>query len=300
MVKRYSGGFISSQTLNVSRTTASGLFDLPYQIKAQKNSLWPNQSLGPPQAYLDLINNFTSTVYYISPTGSDSNSGTSTDTPLQTYAQFRTLTSSITTSIMCVFLPGTYTLSSIIANATYSECCFTDENYERIFVCQVPNQTIFEWTANAGKRDAQPFYFRNANTRFYGGVIKRNNNGRTLNYATSFFNNSTMNFVAKVYNVVIAEVNANNYWSLSYSNSTWPSTMGVYYCTFAVGAAALGSYSGGTSFIGDYCAGNYSYTGTFPSFTNYVNANGGMNATTYAISGTSGVYNGTYAWPIPQ
>lgn len=292
MLRRYKGGYISSTMPTTSVNGVSGMYSLPSQVQAVQSNSWPLASV---INYQNLITNFSGTKYYISPTGSDSNPGTSENLPLQTYAQFRTLTSANTAAIMCVFLPGTYTLSTILATAS-GECCFTDEARERIFVCKTPNQTTFEWTANGGRRDCAPFYFRNVNTRFYGGVIKRDNNARTLNYATAFFNGTTLGFVAKIYNVVLAEVNANGNWSLSYNNSAWNANMGVYNCTFAVIEAAAASYAGADTFIGDYCAGNYSVTTATPLFTNYVNAAGTMNPTTYVISGTSGVYTGAYAW----
>lgn len=294
MLRRYRGGYISATKKTTTLSSASGMFNLAYQASNSAN--WPG--LNNP-AYQQLIDNFIGTRYYISPTGSDTNSGLNESAPLATYNQFRALTSAITSSVMCIFLQGTYSLSTIVSNASFSECCFTDENYQRVFVCKTPNATIFNWTADNGKRDCAPFYFRNINSAFYGGIINRNNNGRTLNYSTAFFNQSTVGFAGKVYNTVIAEVNANAKWSLSYNNASWSGTQGAYYCTFAVGAAALGSYSGTATFPGDYCAGNYSVTNSFPLFTNYVNANGSMNPTTYQIAGTSGVYNGTYAWPTP-
>lgn len=290
MLRRYRGGFITATKTTTTPSSASGIFNLAYQ--ASNHESWP----APGYVYYNqLIDSFSGTKYYISPTGNDANPGTNENLPLQSYSQFRVLTSGNASDIMCVFLPGTYTLPTILATAS-GESCFTDESYKRVFVCKIPNQTVFEWTANGGRRDCAPFYFRNVNTRFYGGVIKRDNNARTLNYATAFFNGSTLSFVGKIYNVVLAEVNANGNWSLSYNNAGWNSNTGVYNCTFAVIEAAASSYSGVATFPGDYCAGNYSVTNTFPLFTNYVNANGTMNPTTYAIAGTSGVYNGTYAW----
>jgi len=292
MLRRYKGGFLTSTLPQTTVGVTNGMYSLPIQSQAVQSGTWP---LSSSQNYANLITNFSGTKYYISPTGSDSNPGTSENLPLQTYAQFRTLTSANTAAIMCVFLPGSYTLPTLPLTSS-GECCFTDEARERIYVCKTPSETVFEWSANGGKRDCAPFYFRNANTRFYGGVIKRDNNARTLSYSTAFFNGTTIGFVAKVYNVVLAEVNANGNWSVSYNNTDWNSNMSVTNCTFAVSEAALASYSGVATFIGDYCAGNYTVTSTFPLFTNYVNANGTMNPTTYSIAGTSGVYTGQYAW----
>lgn len=292
MLRRYKGGFLTSVLPTTTSGYTTGRYSLPLQSQAMQSGTWP---LSSGQIYNSLITNFVGTKYYISPTGSDSNPGTSENQPLATYAQFRSLTSTTNASIMCVFLPGTYSLASILATAN-AECCFTDEAYSRTFVCKVPSQTVFNWSANGGRRDCAPFYFRNTNSRFYGGVINRDNNARTLNYSCAFFNATTLGFVAKVYNVVLAEVNANGNWSLSYNNGTWNTNMEVNNCTFAVSEAALTSYSGAATFIGDKCAGNYTVTTTFPLFTNYVNANGSMNPTTYQIVGSSGVYTGIYAW----
>jgi hypothetical protein len=252
-----------------------------------------------PPSYQSLISLYAGGVYYIDGViGSDSNAGTQSS-PLRTYAGFRTLTSGTTSAVMAVFKAGTYTMSSIVSNATYSECCFTDEGYERIFICE-PGKVIFEWVANGGKREASPFWFRNANSRIYGGIVKRNNNGRTASYSVSWFNDQTSVYAGRLYNTVLLETGTNNSWSISYKNAgTWAATSGVYYCTFA-GTAALSSYSGGASFYGDACAGNYSAGITSANFTNYVNSNGTMNTSTYAIAGSSGVYQGTYAWPLPQ
>lgn len=250
-----------------------------------------------PSSYVTLINNSTATKYYIDAVfGSDTNDGLSFSTPIQTYSRFRTLTSAITTPVMVIFLEGTYTLSSFVSGS--GEFCFNDDGRERHFVCQ-PGKAVFNWTANGGARDAAPFRFANAATRFYGGIVRRNNNGRTLNYSTAFFNGTTVTFNGIVFNTVIAETNANNNWSLSYNNADWTGTQGPYYCTFAVGTTALSSYTGGTTFTGNFCAGNWGVNITSATFTNYVNASGAMNATTYAIAGSSGVYNGTYAWPAP-
>lgn len=292
MLRRYKGGYISPSLVSTSTSGATGRFSLPYQMQAAGSGTWP---ITTSVTYNNLINNFVGTKYYISPTGSDSNPGTSEGAPLQTYTQFRTLTSATTASIMCVFLAGTYTMTTLGLTGS-AECCFTDENYQRTFVCKEPSLTIFNWLANGGKRDAAPFYFRNANTKFYGGIVKRDNNGRTLNYSNAFFNGTTLAFAGKVYNTVLAETNANNLWSVSYNNAGWSGTQGPYYCTFAGNAAAQASYAGAATFVGDYCAGNYSVTSSFPLFTNYVNAAGTMNPTTYEIAGSSGVYNGEYHW----
>lgn len=295
MLRRYEGSYISASLVTTSNTRANGVYSLSHQMQAVRANNWPIGFPTTADVYNGLINNFSGTKYFISPTGSDTNAGTSEGSPLQTYAQFRTLTSANASSIMCVFLPGTYTLSSISASGT-GESCFSDDNAQRTFVCKSPSETVFNWTANLGRRDAAPFWFRNANTKFYGGVVRRNNNGRTLNYSNAFFNGTTIAFVGQVYNTVIAETNANNLWALSYNNGTWATTQGVFFCTFAVSAAAQSSYSGADTFNGNSCAGNYSVTSATPLFTNYVNAAGTMNATTYFIAGASGVYNGLYRW----
>ena len=293
MTRRYPSGLISPTTFVTTADNASGIFDIPTQMQLKNSQLWPTKNTNFNSTYQNLINNFSGTKYYVSTTGSDTNDGLSENTAFQSYARFYAVTSALTTNIMCIFLPGTYTLSSITL-ASDCEVCISDNSYPRTYVCS-PGKTIFQWTASAGKRDCAPLNFNNAGSNIYGATIKRNNNSRTLNYSVAFFNNTTANFLGKAYNTVFQETNANGNWSMNYANSGFPTGSEVNYSTFAVVQAALSSYSG-TGLVLNNCAGNYTYTTSSSTFNNWVTANGTMDPTSYYIAGASGVYNGTYAW----
>lgn len=251
-----------------------------------------------PTAYEVLINSSTYTKYFINQsTGSDSNDGLSEAAPFASFDKFVTVTANLTNAIMAVVYPGTY---SVTMTAVGIDAMYTDNGKARVIV-GYPKTTILSYVANRASRDCPMMLLSNPLTRLYGLILKRNNNGRTLNYATAFFYGFTY-FQAKVYNCVYQEVNGNAKWSLGYANAGWTVTPSVNYCSFAVSAAGLGDYSGAATLTFERCLFNWVYTST-PStmISNQVGSFHTMSFTTYKVTGftpNTGVYNGPYAWPV--
>lgn len=303
MVKRYFGGIMSATPPTIG-ATAYGFWNQPAQAQAQKAGTWPILALpGMTAAYQTLINNFAGTKYYLSPTGNDTNNGTSKDTPLATYGRFYTLTSANTGNIMLIVLPGTYSLSSVNLFNSYGEVAISDNGYARQIVC-APGQVTFNWTPTIGLRDAAPFNLANASSNVYGCIFNRNTENRSETYAVAVFNNTTAAFTGKVYNVAIKETNTTGNggkWSLNYANGSFPAGTAAYQCAFYSPLAPMSSYSGSGMDVVN-CVSNTNLVGTTSvTLTNYLNAAGTMNSTNFSVSSATnqGVYYGTYAWPAP-
>jgi hypothetical protein len=252
-----------------------------------------------PPAYESLINSTVYTKYFINQsTGSDTNDGLSEATPFASFDKFVTVTANLTNAIMAVVYPGTY---NVTMTAVGVDAMYTDNGKARVIV-GYPGTTILSYVANRASRDCPMMLLSNPLTRLYGLILKRNNNARTANYSVAFFYGFSY-FQAKVYNCVYQEVGTNRNWSLGYANSGWTVTPSVNYCTFAVYNAGLGDYTGAATLTIDHCLFNKNYTST-PStltFNQFLSISQTMDFTTYKTTGgityTSGVYNGTYAWP---
>lgn len=246
----------------------------------------------PDNYYTNLVESAAS-VKYVSASGSDSNNGNTVGTPYLTIAQALSATSATSTAVTIVVLQGTYTLTPGVSNGG-NGAMLTDSNKPRIFVC-CPGKTILQYTATVSDRDAGMIDFQNSGSAIYGAILKRNNNGRTTNYMTSFFINTFYRQQGKFYNCVFSETNANNLWSIQYDNNN-NAIPAVFNCTF-YNAAASGSDYGGTSSwaITDTV---FNTTVTTNVTLTRVTQSATVNATTYVATGitTAGVYSGTYSW----
>jgi hypothetical protein len=248
---------------------------------------------GFPDSYNSIVTGSAS-VKYVSASGSNSNDGNTVSTPYLTIAQALSATSGTATSVTIVILAGTYNIAAVDLG-TSGCACINDGGKPRLFVCSA-GQVIINCTDATGARDFAPIQFSNASSTIYGAIIKRNNSGRTLTYATSFFNDTTVVFKGSAYNTIFQEVNANNAWSVQYDNDS-VSTARIYNSTFYNGANGQNDYSGGSGLVITDSVFNTTYGSSSATFTGVLTSQT-VNATTYVTTGvtTKGVYSGTYAW----
>ena len=243
-----------------------------------------------PDAYDSLVDAFTGTIKYISAsTGSNSNSGNSVGAAFLTI-DYALAQNTSATPTMFVILEGTYTLTPTSVNG--SSVGLTDGGNHREFVC-APGKVIIQHTASGADRDSAIFNMGNINSKIYGAIIKRNNNGRTTNYTVAYFrfNSAKGNF----YNCVFSETNANNQWSYQYDNYGY-NNLALRNCTFYHLAAPSGNYTNAGTCLTIDSVFNTTVT-TGGTETNVLKSQT-VDATTYATTGvtTAGVYSGTYAW----
>ena len=252
-----------------------------------------------PDIYQTLINNFSGTKKYIDASvGSNSNDGNSETSAYSTIEYAQSQTSGVSTAVMYVINPGTYNLTPVIAGS--ASAGISDYNLPRIFVCSPDNRVILQWTAESSPRDAPMVSFQNSTSAIYGAVLKRNNNGKSLNYSVAMFNGSTAHCQGDFYNCVFVETNANGNWSLQYDNAAGNNST-INNCTVYTIEAGAEDYSGGAGLVLNNCAFNYTYGTSGATKTNTV-INQTIDANTYALSTdntTYGVYSGTYAWGQP-
>jgi hypothetical protein len=241
-----------------------------------------------PDVYFNLINNYTGTKKYIDGTnGSNSNNGDTVSTAYATI-DYAITSNTSSTPTMFIILEGTYTMTAV---STGNSVAIRDGGNERVFVC-CPGRTIVQWTANTADRDAPMVQITNANSAIYGGIFKRNNNGRTTNYTVAYWKGPTR---GNYYNCVFSETNANNAWSYQYDNSG-ENNLALRNCTFFNGAAPSGNYTNAGTCLTIDSVFNTTVT-TGGTETNVLKSQT-VNATTYVTSGvtTAGVYSGTYSW----
>lgn len=254
-----------------------------------------------PDSYKTLINNYAGTKKFVDATnGSDSNDGNTEATAYATLAYCQSQISGNTAAIMIVVNPGTYDLTPGNSTQGYVNSLIDDFGNERVYVCSPDARTVVSYTASQSVRDAPMVQLTNANSAIYGGVLKRNNNGRTGNYPVAFFRGNAgatyLNGLG-LFNCVLQETNANGDWSLQYDNSG-NAAMEVTNCTFYTIENGSNDYSGGAGLVLNNCAFNYTYGAGSATKTNTV-VNQTIDANTYALSTdntTYGVYSGTYAW----
>lgn len=251
-----------------------------------------------PTASRSFITAFSGTKKHVDAVnGSNSNNGNTEATAYKTIAYAQSQTSGISTAVMYVILPGTYTLTP--AALADSSAGLSDSNLPRTFFCAPDGQVIFQWTAGA-QRDAPMVNFQNAGSAVYGAVFLRNNNGKVNSYEVAMFNGTTASCQGDFYNCLFRETNANGNWSLQYDNSSVNNST-VNNCSFYTIENGAGDYSGGAGLVLNNCAFNYTY-GAGSAVKNNTVINQTINATTYALSAantTYGVYSGTYAWGQP-
>lgn len=250
-----------------------------------------------PSSYQSLISGFSGTKKYINGVdGSNSNSG---DT---IYAAYATIDYAISanptaTPTMFVIAEGTYTVTTFGTNST----AIRDGGNHREFVCQ-PGSVVIQWTATAADRDAAMLQFTNANSKIYGGILRRNNNGRTTNYTVAYFKGQTL---GNLYNCVFSETNTNGAWSYQYDNYG-TNNIAIHNCTFYNILAPSGNYTNAGTCLTIDSVFNTGVT-TGGTETNVLKSQT-VNASTYQTTGvtTAGVYSGTYAWgqsdsaPLPD
>ena len=241
-----------------------------------------------PLVYQALIDGFSGTKKYIDGVnGSNSNNGDTVNTAYATIDYAITANTSATAT-MFVIAEGTYTMTAV---STGNSLAIRDGGNHREFVCQ-PGSVVIQWTANTADRDSPITQFTNTNSKIYGGILKRNNNGRTANYSVAYYKGQSL---GNFYNCVFSETNANNAWSYQYDNYG-QNNIAIRNCTFFNGAAPSGNYTNnGTCLTIDTVFNTTVITGG--TETNVLKSQT-VNATTYETTGvtTAGVYSGTYAW----
>lgn len=241
-----------------------------------------------PDVYFTLIEGFTGTKKYIDgANGSNSNNG---DTVSSAYAtiDYALTANTSATATMFIILEGTYTMTAV---STGNSVAIRDGGNARVFVC-CPGRTIIQWTASTGDRDSPLVSITNANSAIYGGIFKRNNNGRTTNYTVAFWKAQTR---GNYYNSVFSETNGNNAWSYQYDNYG-QNNLAVRNCTFFNDAAPSGNYTNAGTCLTIDTVFNTTVT-TGGTETNVLKSQS-VDPTTYVTSGvtTAGVYSGTYSW----
>ena len=256
-----------------------------------------------PLAHQNFILSFSGTVKYVDiVNGLDSNNGDTGATAYRTLEHAQSTTSAISTAVMYVINPGTYDLQAAAVSGPQgtSSAAFLDGNLPRTFFCAPDGQVVFQWTAGA-QRDSCMVSLQNASSAVYGGVFKRNNNGKADSYAVAMFNGTTAYCQGDFYNCVFIETNANGNWSLHYDNSS-ANNATVNNCTFVTIENGIGDWSSASAgLVLNDCAFNYTY-GAGSAVKNNTVINQTINATSYELStdnSTYGVYSGTYAWGQP-
>jgi hypothetical protein len=247
-----------------------------------------------PPAYQSLIDSFA-TKYYVSKTGNDSTGNGSEGNP------YLTINKAISVSgngSAIVVGAGTYSETNN-DSSSYGEQMVYETN--SVSIIGAPGKTIWQESANIGRRDNHVFGMSNSGCKIYGFIFKRNNDGRSENYNTAMWGYAASATYGEVYNCVIEEVNANGTMSHVYDNSGSGGGK-LYNCTI-VASNWLASYTCGATNATQNTAltssNTFSLCGTS---TNNVNA-ATINSTTYSLTNysnaTYGVYSGTYAWPTP-
>lgn len=290
--------------LGVPNTTdaaiASGFFSTNEALIKGKEGKFPRTVAVSdyfPTEYMNVIDGFTGTKLYLSSVfGNDDFSGTTAASSFRTFDKLNTTINALTEPAMAIILPGNYTGTSLAPSSSASAILW-DKGYERQYLL-APKLASISWTSGS-QRDAGIIAFSNANSKVYGGIFNRNNNGKSVNYSAAFFPLTWFGVGGGMYNCVIDETNGNGNWSLQYNNSGLAGY--IEYCTFAVGQNGLTDYSGGSTFQALNCEFNYAAS-TSATITGSINPvpNNNISPTTYLAdppSANAGVYKGTYAWP---
>jgi hypothetical protein len=190
------------------------------------------------------------------------------------------------------FTPGPGQALPLDLGGTGASAVIADLGKPITFIC-APGQTIISWTSSTTSRDGPMFYLANAASAIYGAYLKRNNNGKTLNYATSFVRGP--GGLGSVNNCIFREMNANNNWSRNYAPSVVNSYQ-INYTSIYVNANGLSDFTSSAAASWNYCTNNYvKGTGTTPWLNSVESVTYNSN---WSITGntTQGVYAGTYAW----
>ena len=245
-----------------------------------------------PDAYDSLVDAFTGTIKYISAsTGSNSNTGNSVGAAYLTI-DYALAQNTSATATMFVILEGTYTVTGTTNPDGYATFGLKDGGNHREFVC-APGRVTIQFNATTGERDSPIIGFSNTNSKIYGAILKRNNNGRTTNYTVAYFRSGSAK--GNLYNCVFSETNANNAWSYQYDNEG-NNNISIRNCTFYHLAAPAGNYTNAGTCLTIDSVFNTTIT-TGGTETNVLKSQT-VNDTTYVTTGvtTAGVYSGTYAW----
>lgn len=250
---------------------------------------------GFPDSYNTLVTG-SSSVKYVSTTGSNSNDGNSIATAYRTIAYAISSNSSTTGSITIVVLAGTYVETPITAGSSYATAALTDGNKPRVFVC-CPGQVKIQFSDASMSYGPYMVNFVNSGSAVYGAIFERNNGGRATNYAVALFcGSSTVGALeGNFYNCGFTEVNANNSWALLYDNEGYITSQ-VNNCTFKFGANPLADYNGGGGMTLTSCV--FSTVNPAGNSTKVSTVYSQSVSSTYVTTGVTdkGVYSGTYAW----
>ena len=244
-----------------------------------------------PLKYLELINSFF-TKHYVSKQGSDTLGNGSITNPYLTIN--KALTVANTTGGVIIVGPGVY--SESVYDSSFSEQMIRFST--SVTIVGTPGKTVYIESNNIGRRDNHFFGMTNAGSRIYGMIFKRDNNGRTNNYATSIWGNEAGATYGQIYNCVIEEVNANGRMSHVYDNSGTGG--GKIYNSTIVSSVWLTPYTcGGSNETRNTAltsSNTFSLCGTSVDNTNGASINNKYYLTNKSNS-LYGVYSGDYAWP---
>jgi hypothetical protein len=247
---------------------------------------------GLPYAYQTLINSFA-TKYYVSKTGNDSTGNGSEGNP------YLTINKAISVSgngSAIVVGAGTYSETNN-DSVSYGEQMVYETN--SVSIIGVPGETIWQESANIGRRDNHVFGMSNSGCKIYGFIFKRNNEGRTNNYSNAIWGYAASATYGEVYNCVIQEINANGQMSHVYDNSSSGGGK-LYNCTIVASNWQAPYTCGATNVTQDTAltsSNTFSLCGTSTNNTNGATIDGNYYLTNKSNS-TYGVYSGTYAWSL--
>ena len=280
----YGSGLFGKSRATATSQSLAGIWSLQEHVEAKRSNKWPVVGDPFPGPYRTLINDFSSTIYYVDATnGSDSNTGTDV-------ARFATVDKAVATASsgnMIVVYNGTYNNPNTYTSMydAYYSSVLIDRSKNLTFVC-APGQVVFTGT-DLGRRDYGAVTFGGSSSKIYGAIFKRNNGGRTNNYSVAFNRGGYGEF----YNCAFQEIGTNGYFSLHYANGaiTWSNCL-------IIGDTWRGNYNGTGSLL--YSASNNASTAATGSNTG--NGLGVTISSDWTVGSTAyGVYSGTYAWELP-
>jgi hypothetical protein len=272
---------INGSILGPYQLIGSGVYSITEANLLKSEGSWKPSSY--PTAYISLIDTFSleNRIYV--------------ETYTQLVAAINAASAVTQTAIILsgdTFIPGGGEALTLNMTGTGASAVVADLGKPISFIC-APGQTIIQWTAATTSRDGPMVYFANASSAIYGAYLKRDNNGKTLNYSTAFVRSA--GGLGYVYNCIFREMNANNNWSRNYAPSGANSYQ-INYTSIYVNANGLSDFSSSAGASWNYCTNNYAKgSGTTPWLNSAENVTYNSN---FSITGntTQGVYAGTYAW----
>lgn len=270
-----------------------------------------------PASYVTLIETFdeANRIHVNASTGDDSTGDGSLTAP---YATIEKAMSVHATGDAIIIFPGTYTPttadcmryigSTTTFTPTYADVVLHDfdgaSSSRAVVYIGCPGQTIIQPALSRPAVQTYAFAsLNNVGSAAYGLWIKRNNGGKSANYAVALFTayapsgTTPQAFKGDMHNCLFEELNANGYGSYLYGVAD---AALFDRCSFKV-ANMLAGYGASWSGTATIQNGQVEYAGTTPenlgTFTNMnkeVTFDSAGNAS--ENNTTHGVYSGTYAW----